>query len=171
MKDYIRAEQQSKNLARYHKTHPPESRVCACGCGKTFLVGYGHRKRNNCYLTRRHKERAHRRRQEATGQNRMAAHNRAERNRRLCNATAQQRGDACEDCMVTQPRLVWHHLRPETKRGEIGKAIYRYSEASLTTELAKCILVCDSCHALRHSVLAGRRDGVQQNFNGLLRAS
>jgi 5-methylcytosine-specific restriction endonuclease McrA len=57
------------------------------------------------------------------------------------------RGGACELCGYDRclPALSFHHLDPATKRFNLGSAHTR-SWASLLSEAARCVLVCENCH-------------------------
>mgnify|MGYP001598284346 CR=1 len=84
------------------------------------------------------------------------------RNQVVVDREARLRGDTCEDCGgIHDYRLIWHHVDPESKRQEIGRGIRTWSVDTLMVELDKCILICDSCHRLRHSTMKGVRDGFQ----------
>ena len=84
------------------------------------------------------------------------------RNQEVVDREARRRGDTCEDCGgIHDYRLIWHHVVPESKRQEIGRGIRNWSVEVLEEELLKCILICDSCHRLRHSTMKGVREGFQ----------
>ena len=84
------------------------------------------------------------------------------RNQEVVDREALLRGSTCEDCGGSRNfRLVWHHVVPESKRQEIGRGIRIWSVSVLEEELAKCILICDSCHRLRHNTMRGSRSGFQ----------
>lgn len=77
--------------------------------------------------------------------------NQKERRRRggaLVEAVKSSRGNACHDCGSTE-KLEWHHRDPTTKRFHIG-ANLRLSVSTIESELAKCDLLCRSCHGARH---------------------
>ena len=52
----------------------------------------------------------------------------------------------CCDCGGTK-KLEFHHLDPESKRGNVR---FWKSEAWLVEEIAKCVILCNSCHWKRH---------------------
>ena len=98
----------------------------------------------------------------------QAAHHEAtrklvtQRNLLVVEREASNRGGKCEDCGgIHDYRLIWHHVDPDTKRQEIGRGIRNWSVEVLEEELLKCILICDSCHRLRHSTMKGVRAGFQ----------
>src|ERR1035437_935868 len=47
-------------------------------------------------------------------------------------------------------RLHFHHRDPATKLYKISRMIYRYGLTKLWTEVAKCDLLCVSCHEAEH---------------------
>jgi hypothetical protein len=72
--------------------------------------------------------------------------------RALIAAERARRGNACEGCGATDG-LVWHHRDPATKLFKIS-AGHRAGNRVLARELAKCILVCPTCHHAAHLYLA-----------------
>ena len=58
------------------------------------------------------------------------------------------RGNICAIC-GTQDKLIWHHRDPEAKTFSIGNGVGRKLE-QLAAELAKCDLLCSSCHGRLH---------------------
>lgn len=65
------------------------------------------------------------------------------------------RGGKCEDCGYDEHigSLEFHHLDPATKEFAISAYVARLGTARLAAEVAKCVLVCASCHRLRHLAL------------------
>ncbi len=58
----------------------------------------------------------------------------------------------CADCDGTySPRvMVFHHLDSSTKEMNVATAMHYYSWKRIEAEIAKCVLLCANCHALRH---------------------
>ena len=81
---------------------------------------------------------------------------RAEGNKRHHNARtefgrAQKLGKVCAHCGEADiDKLHFHHVDPTTKLFEIGPS-YR-SDADILAEIAKCILLCRSCHTRYHNL-------------------
>jgi hypothetical protein len=62
----------------------------------------------------------------------------------------QKLGKVCAHCGESNIRLlVFHHVDPATKLFEVGPS-YRDNQAILD-EIAKCILLCKSCHSKHHN--------------------
>ena len=62
---------------------------------------------------------------------------------------ASRRGGCCEDCQTAEGRFMWHHIDPTTKRYGIS-SMRHFAEATILTELAKCVFICAKCHRNRH---------------------
>ncbi len=60
-------------------------------------------------------------------------------------------GKPCTDCGGTFPpeALHWDHRPGTIKLGEISNKLRNRSRAMILQEIAKCDLVCASCHAIR----------------------
>ena len=60
-------------------------------------------------------------------------------------------GRACTDCGNVYPpeAMQWDHLPGTTKLGTISKSLRNLSSRLILEELAKCELVCATCHAIR----------------------
>ena len=60
-------------------------------------------------------------------------------------------GKPCTDCGRTFPpeAMQWDHLPGTAKVGEISKMMRHLSPKLILEELAKCELVCATCHAIR----------------------
>lgn len=58
----------------------------------------------------------------------------------------------CADCGGTWPARVMHlhHVEPTTKRGGVSTMVSRATRAAIEVEIAKCIVLCANCHAIRH---------------------
>jgi len=86
------------------------------------------------------------------------AENRATQTRRRVawlTARAELKSGGCVDCGVVPndlTQLHFHHVDPATKSFVIADA-YRYSSEVRAAELAKCVIVCQPCHARRHRAL------------------
>lgn len=59
------------------------------------------------------------------------------------------RASGCADC-GRHDSLQFHHLDPATKRVNVARMV-SYSDAAFWIEVAKCIVVCQSCHTKRHN--------------------
>lgn len=57
--------------------------------------------------------------------------------------------NGCEDCGAHEGLLDHHHLDPTTKKCQIS-GMYLRSLDALEDELEKCVVLCRSCHKLRH---------------------
>ena len=65
-------------------------------------------------------------------------------------------GDKCQLCGYDSyiGNLVFHHIDPATKQGEVCRLIARcQSWATILTEINKCVLVCHNCHGEIHAGL------------------
>lgn len=60
--------------------------------------------------------------------------------------------NGCEDCGTHEGMLHHHHVDPETKLYNIS-CMYSCSLDTLEDELEKCVVLCCSCHQLRHVAL------------------
>lgn len=58
----------------------------------------------------------------------------------------------CDDCGTRDGRLDHHHLDPATKTYNVSH-MCGYSLEAFMDEIAKCTVLCRSCHKKRHSVL------------------
>ncbi len=59
----------------------------------------------------------------------------------------------CADCGTQYPPQImhFHHVGPEPKLRDIAGLIRRYvTQEVLRAEIAKCVVLCPNCHALRH---------------------
>jgi hypothetical protein len=67
----------------------------------------------------------------------------------------------CMDCGGTFPPVVmdFDHRDSETKTGNIGNLIKKWSWERLLTEVAKCDLICANCHRIRTARRAGWVEG------------
>jgi hypothetical protein len=66
---------------------------------------------------------------------------------------AQKNGKPCIACGETDvTKLHFHHRDPATKRFKISTP-GGHSEAVILAEIAKCDILCASCHAARHHEL------------------
>jgi len=72
-----------------------------------------------------------------------------ERRRKLLGRYKRRLG--CQTCGA-HSNLVFHHVDPESKSFEIGKSVGQ-DLATLKAELAKCIILCRSCHNKLHNAL------------------
>lgn len=54
----------------------------------------------------------------------------------------------CADC-GSHERLHFHHLDPSTKRYEVT-VMTTHGDRSVHAEIAKCVVVCHTCHIRRH---------------------
>ena len=65
----------------------------------------------------------------------------------------------CEKCDETHPAcLEFHHKNPKEKKFEIGRG-HKASMRLLTTEIAKCRVLCANCHRKEH--WSERNDGTE----------
>jgi hypothetical protein len=55
----------------------------------------------------------------------------------------------CDKCGKTTGKLVHHHIDPATKRVDVAR-MAGHSLESLTDEIAKCSVLCASCHKRTH---------------------
>jgi len=60
-----------------------------------------------------------------------------------------KRDTGCADCGTKEGLLHFHHLDKQTKVTNVGQ-MWSYSKESLTAEIAKCVVLCASCHSKRH---------------------
>jgi hypothetical protein len=60
-------------------------------------------------------------------------------------------GKPCSNCGGFFPpeAMQWDHRPGTIKLGEISKHVRNYSQATILAEIAKCDLVCATCHAIR----------------------
>lgn len=58
----------------------------------------------------------------------------------------------CKDCGTHEGRLIHHHVDPSTKRYCISAMGGRTKE-SIADEVAKCVVLCCTCHSERHKTL------------------
>src|SRR5690348_14399081 len=65
------------------------------------------------------------------------------------------RGGACQECGSTDG-LVWHHRDPAAKSFTIGNGRKAGGPYTLSLELAKCDLLCRSCHVAAHAQAPAR---------------
>jgi hypothetical protein len=61
-----------------------------------------------------------------------------------------KRAQGCSCCGRHDGWLEHHHIDPASKRIEIAM-MYSYSLKSLYDEIAKCVVLCRSCHLFRHA--------------------
>lgn len=66
-------------------------------------------------------------------------------------------GERCQSCLARTRALQFHHRDPATKCFTLGSAPTRTTRAQWRAELAKCELLCRSCHAERHVALNGAK--------------
>ena len=62
-------------------------------------------------------------------------------------------GNKCADCAVTDKPygfFDFHHLDPSKKEGSISALLSSASMDKVLNELDKCVMLCPSCHRLRH---------------------
>lgn len=59
----------------------------------------------------------------------------------------------CVDCGVSYPARVmhYHHVDPSTKAHGISHLARNAGRRRILDEIAKCVLLCANCHALRHN--------------------
>jgi hypothetical protein len=56
---------------------------------------------------------------------------------------------ACRAC--GSPDIVWHHPKNVVKRFKVSRGVRDgYSSDAIMTEVAKCVPLCQSCHASHH---------------------
>jgi hypothetical protein len=55
----------------------------------------------------------------------------------------------CADCGTSEGILHHHHIDPSTKRNDVAK-MDRNSVEVFMDEVAKCVVLCASCHTKRH---------------------
>jgi len=58
----------------------------------------------------------------------------------------------CDDCGVHEGMLLHHHMDPSTKLWEVSQ-MCSHSLEKFIDEIAKCTVLCYSCHKKRHAVL------------------
>lgn len=67
------------------------------------------------------------------------------------------KGVVCADCGFSDWRVMhYHHRDPTVKRFTIKQALTSpasYTALDILAELAKCDVLCPTCHALRHTSL------------------
>ncbi len=64
-------------------------------------------------------------------------------------------GDKCSTCGYKSclSALVFHHRNPADKSFTLDQSnLYKYGDATLIAELAKCDLLCQNCHAELHEI-------------------
>lgn len=65
-------------------------------------------------------------------------------------------GGVCQRCAETHPGILdFHHIDPETKLFNIGKALnvdgnLKITDADILQEIQKCELLCRNCHGKHH---------------------
>lgn len=61
-------------------------------------------------------------------------------------------GKPCADCGVPYPSRVmqFHHTSEEEKVANIATLLRTRGRQAILDEIAKCVLLCANCHALRH---------------------
>lgn len=64
---------------------------------------------------------------------------------------AAARVNGCADC-GTHEDLNFHHLDPSTKSYDVTQMVNR-SAVAFEAELAKCVVVCVTCHKRRHAAM------------------
>jgi hypothetical protein len=64
----------------------------------------------------------------------------------------------CMDCGAILPPhdMHYHHLDPAIKEFRISDGMWRKSRIVILAEIAKCVLICSSCHKARHSSVEER---------------
>lgn len=67
----------------------------------------------------------------------------------LGNLRILRAAQGCEDCGTSEGTLDHHHLDPATKRCTVS-SMYGYSLDAFLDEIAKCTVLCSSCHKGRH---------------------
>ncbi len=74
-----------------------------------------------------------------------------ERWKRRKQTAIEAKGNKCFDCQQTFPYSVYdfHHLDPSSKDMD-WHDMRLTSEATLSEELSKCVLLCANCHRIRH---------------------
>lgn len=60
--------------------------------------------------------------------------------------------DGCEDCGTHGGKLEHHHRDPSTKRYQVSQ-MSSCSQETLEAEIAKCDVLCRSCHKKRHDAM------------------
>ena len=73
-----------------------------------------------------------------------------DRDRFRRNLSLLRRTQGCSRCGTHDEPLVHHHLVPATKRIGLSK-MQHYSLEAFMDELAKCTVVCKSCHRTIHN--------------------
>lgn len=135
--------------------------LCACGCGTTIKNKdkYG---RDKKYVSGHNTERKYEDptqfKREWNHRNRHSRQVRKkERTTRLKEEAVIFKGGKCEDCGFlydgTNARAFdFHHLDPETKEYSLNKtSLNNMSKEKRDIELSKAILLCATCHRLRHN--------------------
>ena len=59
----------------------------------------------------------------------------------------------CDDCGTHDGWLDYHHIDPLTKRKSVS-SMANYGVEALVDEIAKCTVLCRSCHKKRHAAMA-----------------
>lgn len=67
------------------------------------------------------------------------------------------RAQGCADCSTHDGKLNYHHIDPSTKRRNVSQ-MSQYQVESFVDEIAKCVVLCNRCHARRHAQMAQERD-------------
>ena len=72
----------------------------------------------------------------------------------------------CSDCGTRDERKViqYHHLDPSTKKHDIS-AMYGCSTRVWLDEIAKCTVLCRSCHKKRHDVVDRERKAASKRID------
>ena len=79
----------------------------------------------------------------------MAANQEAEFARHLRGLRAVS---GCDDCDTHEGFLLHHHVDPSTNRYNVSQ-MCTHSIDALDVELAKCVVLCMSCHRNRHLLM------------------
>jgi 5-methylcytosine-specific restriction endonuclease McrA len=72
-------------------------------------------------------------------------------------------GGVCVECGLSD-NLEFDHINPETKSFNVAKKMANGAEAVLREEIAKCQLLCQSCH--KKKSIAGKEVGHGEGLTG-----
>lgn len=68
------------------------------------------------------------------------------------NLNVLKQAQGCNDCGTSEGKLHHHHVDPRTKKYCVSH-MYRCSLEALLNEIAKCTVLCRSCHWQRHAAM------------------
>jgi len=77
----------------------------------------------------------------------------------------------CEDCGITDPRVLdLHHRNSTNKDMAVSQMLKRRAMETVKAEMDKCSVLCANCHRIAHHEINNRPDTMQIGVNGTFRA-